>query len=134
MDVRNKHCGPEQPLSPAERLVEHHADQKGGFYGEVRVTCLTTRDGPRSRPPAGKRGLIDPEGQAAAPAQPRFIRGPIRHPERHLGDAVAMGTIVLEGHGGRGGQNEKAALLHGAFDPANRSGSPPCTNTPSHQM
>ncbi len=60
----NKLCNgtAQQPLGLAKRLVEYQADHQRRFNGEVRVTRLPTRCSPRSRPPVGKRGLIDAKG------------------------------------------------------------------------
>src|SRR5215207_9318844 len=42
--------------------------------------------------------VLDPQGQAATPPQAGFIRCPVLHLERHLGDVVAAIVVVLVRH------------------------------------
>jgi hypothetical protein len=72
--------------------------------------------------PAFQRYILDPQRQAASPAQARFVGRPILHLERHLRDVVTAGGVVFARH--RDNQNQKGeAILSSPLDR-------PCAPTP----
>src|SRR5215203_5399631 len=66
--------------------------------------------------------VLDPERQAATPPQPGFIRCPVLHLERHLGDMVTAVGIVFVRHWAARGRKEVSIL------PCPRPSE--CTNAP----
>src|SRR5215203_7311521 len=54
--------------------------------------------------------VLDPERQAATPPQPGFIRCPVLHLERHLGDVVTAVGIVFVRHWAARGRKEAGIL------------------------
>ena len=72
-----------------------------GQWWEVGRSTLPGPAGP-SDPcntlPALQSGVLNPQSEAAAPTQARFIGRPVLHLERHLRDVVTAGRVVLVWH------------------------------------
>ena len=71
---------------------QHQLDRR------VRVPGLAAGRGPPRRLPSSQGGLVQPEGQVAAPLQASLIGGPVLDPIAGLRDAVTANGIVLERH------------------------------------
>jgi hypothetical protein len=105
--------------------------QIAGFDVQGRVARLATGCGARGGAPAGDRRLVYPEGQPAPPAQARLIVPPVRHPERHLRDAMAIrAASCLYGMAGAVGVGRTGRPFHTAAPhPPTHLPISPCTNT-----
>jgi len=85
-----------------QRQLERRAQHQAGLDGCVLEPGLTTW--PKGLP-AVQSGLLDPQREAATPAQPCLIGRPVLHLERHLWDVVTAIDVVLVRH--RGGQDQR---------------------------
>ena len=63
--------------------------------------CAWGRTGEFLQAPSPMWFVLDPQSQAAEPAQPRYIRRPVLHLELHLRDVVTAIDVVLARNGRR---------------------------------
>src|SRR3954453_17024619 len=103
--VRDTQLLPEQPkyargeaFGLTQGKVKDKPKHQHQFDRGVRIPGLTAGRGPPRRLPAGDGGLVQPEGQVAAPLQTSLVSRPILDPIAGLRDAVTARGIVLERH------------------------------------